>query len=498
MKQAALCFPKRTCGSRGFAKLLISGLACAAGGPEMLGCGKANARVEQGVSVEPNASAPTEPIATGPVGTDPPALQGSEMSPPTSSADLCVMGEFLPLGPIPAGYSTLWRAVDSHSGYLFWSYEWEGVQSHSAQLRSVLFRWTSTQGITSIGEFDNLDLAQISATGELFVGSHFSSGGLVDGFRWTQAGVTALSFIPFATSADGNVLVGGEQDRLVIWTDSAGEQLIDDAAGLSSLSRLNVSAAADVVVASVSSGRSFRWTQATGSVDGGAPDGALRKTMFTSINPDGSALAGVTFNSDNFNDARSQRWTKLRGWQDLGTFPGAPDGSSSTPDFISDDGSAIVGRMDQVALENQYYHPFRWTEAAGMQDIVPGAENSAATYVSPSGDVVIGNFDGTQSFRWTEATGVQRFDYAAWPGIAADGDLIVGTNAEGPFALTFGSLAGTQPGLVARIGMQLLPEGWTEPRLEGISNDASLLFGEATDPTGMSEAWLLRLPDRCH
>jgi hypothetical protein len=43
-----------------------------------------------------------------------------------------------------------------------------------------------------------------------------------------------------------------------------------------------------------------------------------------------------------------------------------------------------------------------------------------------------------------------------WPGVGADGDLLVGTNAQGPFVRTFGTLAGTQPEIV-RLRRRLIP-----------------------------------------
>src|SRR4029079_3600187 len=113
---------------------------------------------------------------------------------------------------------------------------------------------------------------------------------------------------------------------------------------------------------------------------------------------------------------RPFRWTAADGMQDLGAPPGMPEGASRVPEYMSSDGRVIIGevRLSDPAVS----YPFRWTEATGMQLLV-GWQTGYATYLSPSGDVVMGNYstpDG-RGFRWTEATGAQDIDYPSWPGI---------------------------------------------------------------------------------
>jgi hypothetical protein len=83
------------------------------------------------------------------------------------------------------------------------------------------------------------------------------------------------------------------------------------------------------------------------------------------------------------------------------------------------------------------------------------------------------------------------------PGVAADGDLLVGTNAQGPFVRTFGKLAGTQPEIVGLASPGLVPDAWSQPRLDGISDDGRLMFGESVNPEGRRQAWLLHPSERC-
>ena len=137
-----------------------------------------------------------------------------------------------------------------------------------------------------------------------------------------------------------------------------------------------------------------------------------------------------------------------------------------------------------------------------MQDIVPGERYAYATYLSPNGEVVLGNYsfegDVPHGFHWTEATGLQDAPRGFnGTGIGADGDVLVGTNAEGSFVQTFRKWAGTEPELVRLARPGLVPEGWSEARLHGVSNDVGLLFGDALNPAGKREPWLLRLRAAC-
>lgn len=64
---------------------------------------------------------------------------------------------------------------------------------------------------------------------------------------------------------------------------------------------------------------------------------------------------------------------------------------------------------------------------------------------------------------------MEEIESPAWP--AADGNLVAGTNADGPFVRTFGELAGTQPEIVTLASPELVPDGWSQPELQGISDD---------------------------
>jgi hypothetical protein len=373
---------------------------------------------------------------------------------------------------------------------VYWSYE-----DPLDNTRSQLFRWNSQAGITPIGEFQDLFVVKVSADGNVLVGSRSAGGPPASGFRWSpSSGLAAIDFVPFELNHDGSVIVGARDEGLVRWTVGTGAQVIEPGAGLSRLGSLAITAELDVVAGSDLMGRGFRWTEATGSTELGVFEQAA-PIFLQHISASGEVLAGGA--GDPGRDGHAFRWTAAGGFQDLGVFSGAPEGATRWPDFVSADGGVIVGRVHQLGVS--YTHPFRWTEAEGMQDLVPGRASATAAYMSRSGDVVLGYFDGDNGhgFRWTEDTGLEEIEDAPWASVGADGDLLVGTNAQGPFVRTFGALAGTQPELLRLARPGLVPDGWSDARLEGVSNDAGLLFGDALNPGGERESWLLQLREGC-
>ena len=195
------------------------------------------------------------------------------------------------------------------------------------------------------------------------------------------------------------------------------------------------------------------------------------------------------------------RWTAAAGAQWLDVPADMPDDASVVPTSISDDGRVIVGLL--TLADPSYSYPVRWSEATGMQVLVPRERPGHPQYMSRNGDVVLGEFfepDGNsprRGFRWTEATGLEEIDAPDRHGIGADGDLIVGTNAQGPYVHTYGKLTGTQPEILRLAPLGALPEGWSESRLQGVSEDGRMLLGRARDPSGRLRLWLLHPSERC-
>jgi len=146
------------------------------------------------------------------------------------------------------------------------------------------------------------------------------------------------------------------------------------------------------------------------------------------VSADGSVVVGVLYNSDN--DRRAFRWNKDGGMQNLGTL----GGNHSRAYAVSADGAVVVGK---ARTSDGYDRAFRWTEAGGdMEDLgTLGGDESWASAVSADGAVVVGiaqTSDGyDRAFRWTEDGGMQDLgtlggDESWANAVSADGAVVVG------------------------------------------------------------------------
>jgi probable HAF family extracellular repeat protein len=164
----------------------------------------------------------------------------------------------------------------------------------------------------------------------------------------------------------------------------------------------------------------FRWTQVGGMQDLGSLQGSSGTSIAYAANSDGSVVVGQTDmppNGPTPVPPHAFRWTQAAGMQDLGSLSA---GFGSTAYAVSGDGSVVVGS----AAVSGGNHVFRWTQATGMQDLgtLPGLNQATATSVSADGSIVVGYADPTTAlngatgwavsanslpFRWTQATGLQ-------------------------------------------------------------------------------------------
>lgn len=232
---------------------------------------------------------------------------------------------------------------------------------------------------------------------------------------------------------------------------------------------LDISANGTAVVAnsnSASGTRTFRWSASRGYEE----TGALPNTDWawaSAISGNGQVVLRTDANWDPW-FTRATRWSRSGGLEDIGTFPNTPYGVMASA--ISFTGNTVVGGY---YLDDNNYHPFRWTPA-GLQDIgtLPGGNFGAAYAVSANGDVIYGGSNSADDiyevpFRWTASTGARALpvvspgDYANITDASQDGAVAVGYSGSS-MALWRDGVArdlGTLPGSDAAIAYTVSGDG---------------------------------------
>jgi probable HAF family extracellular repeat protein len=343
-------------------------------------------------------------------------------------------------------------------------------------IRQAVF-WRNDVGPSTVSPVPGSNaFTALSADGFAAIGNSRVEGSPPNSFAfyWSQFTGTFIPVHPAgyvnstasAISADGGTMVGAlfHVDPFGTPTDiqaaraSRAEGLFF--AGLGYLpggsnqwSRANaVSADGSVVVGVSTSGNSeegFRWTAATGMVGLGFLPGGTWSTA-NLVSDDGQVIAGtVSFASDPVRNAAAFRWTEATGMTDLGFLPAAP---ATMAQAMSRDGRFVVGRSGAEA--------FRWSEAGGIVSLgrLPGDQESSGIAVSDDGAVVLGrsSIDGrSEYFIWTEADGLRTLR-----------DLLAASNVD---------LA-----------------GWGNLQAEALSADGNTVVGQAVNPAGAVEGWVIR------
>jgi probable HAF family extracellular repeat protein len=310
----------------------------------------------------------------------------------------------------------------------------------------------------------------VSADGSVVVGLGSSTPG-GQAFRWTQTGgMIGLGDLPGGNfhsvangvSDDGTVVVGSSNNFLECggvgpcryrpgafrWTQAGGMTLLGTYGTIAGAS--DASADGSVVVGGTRYNGGFRWTQEMGMEFLPGVDAAL------GVSTDGLVVVGV-------GGGEVIRWTLGAGIVSLGELGDLPgDTVFSQPEGVSPDGSVVIGESDSDAVVG--YEAFRWTPNGGMVGlgILPGSTSSWAYDVSAGGSIIVGTSggaSGTEAFLWDAAHGMRSLR-----------DVLVNDFGLGD------SLA-----------------GWTLEYARGISADGQFIVGSGVNPSGDSEAWLVRL-----
>lgn len=314
----------------------------------------------------------------------------------------------------------------------------------------------------------------LSADGSVVAGIASTPAGRRQAFRWTaHEGAVGLGFMPGGTysaaaaiSADGSVILGNG-DTTSSPTASAGP---------------------------------FLWSAGTGVVRLQPPPNAVL-CAGAGMSGDGGVVAGtcLTFNNEAF------LWRGGAAPVSLGRFGGGSNQTSSAA-AVSKDGSTIVGTGHPVLTGAVVWN------TGGAATVVGKLANDAtanASAVTRNGSSVVGtSMDGRQvarAFLWTRTMGIGALGDELPPGVtgtyasgvSGDGATVVGWGPtdEGEAALIWQAESGWRT-----LAAALVADHWTEvpgwqlTRATAISDDGRTIVGFGTNPNGLTEGWLVRLP----
>ena len=316
-------------------------------------------------------------------------------------------------------------------------------------------------------------VAAASADGSVVVGTASTPSGNRQAFRWTvRDGAKGLGFMPGGTystaaavSSDGSVVLGNGDSSAVPAT----------AAGV------------------------FRWTANAGATRLVSPVNSYLCSG-GGLSGDGTIVAGTCLAINN----EAFRWTGDAPPIGLGQFGGGSNQSSSG-NGISSDGSVIVGAGHPILTG-----AVMWTAdgAATVLGKLPNDTSAYATAASHDGSVVVGTSQDdaptATGFRWTKETGIVMLG-AVPAGVlgtfaaATSGDAATvvgwGPTGDGDVALIWDARHGWRrldAALATDYGFSL--GGWHLSRATTVAGDGHTIGGYGTNPSGQTEAWIVRLP----
>jgi hypothetical protein len=265
--------------------------------------------------------------------------------------------------------------------------------------------------------------------------------------------------------------------------------------------RVLLSKSGDVAVVNGADGEALYWGLSRGVVPLAELLGISDEIHVSHVSDQGDVLFGST--GDGVDEPQKAfRWTEAGGLQWLGSLPDAPDASLLRWSQATPDGRVLVGTVSLPDLASDGL--FRWSTETGLERIAPTQRDAELTYVSPSGDTVVGYYypsvdgDTLVSFRWNRETGLEEVSRSNANFIALDGDLVVAGNADEPRASRFGPALETEERLaIDIIFADLVPKSWKAGRIANVSANGTAVVGIGTDPFGDGQGWLVRVQERC-
>lgn len=341
---------------------------------------------------------------------------------------------------------------------------------------------------TGLGDLEGGDFFSnalgISADGSTVVGVSKTSTGLA-AFRWSETtGIQALSGIPentavsgaTAVSADGSVIVGYMMRDLRLPGDNSTQAFRWTSEGFETLPEVN-----NARSSSTAHGVSLDGNLVLGEISVEIEDNS--QTLAILWYPDSDEIQSLPRDMD-----RCQIIT--------GKLLCLPYIAKA----ISSDKNIVVGRGSLA--------PYFW-ELANETAMQLGNDVGDAVDVSADGSVVVGTIgseEGSQGFWWKQGQGMTLL--GDFPGeiflseataVSADGSIVVGAgNTDlGTEAFIWSQENGLQllKDVLAE-AYQVSPTGWQLSAATGISADGLTITGTGINPSGQTEAWIVRLGSR--
>jgi uncharacterized membrane protein len=331
----------------------------------------------------------------------------------------------------------------------------------------------------------------------------------------SAASFTLLGHLPggdlgsraYAVSADGNVVAGwcgtllpspNSLPQPFRWTPEEGMKLLDIEGVYGYVN--GMSADGNILVGNTSDGigisSAFRWTTEVGFQRmNGVPTDVF--SYATGVSFDGSAVVGGI----QYSSAPSTGKYEAFLWRsDVGIdFVGEGSGTYFDGWAISGNGTVITGHG------HNGHHAFRWNSTEGLTSLnnsLYGFQYSVGNAISADGSVVVGyalipSENYFHPIRWGADGTVTLLQVPADPegivvrAISADGARTIGSTTLGASIWDPDGLHSLKDVLISE-GIDLA--GWSPAEALAISPNGRFIVGTATNPSGVTEAFLAELP----
>lgn len=298
-----------------------------------------------------------------------------------------------------------------------------------------------------------------------------------------------------AVSADGRTVAGSSgSPQPVWWTAAGGLVALPQLSGTSGGQVLNMTPDGTTMVGEGfgnSGNRAFVWSQATGTEALSLPGSGISLSA-GAISSDGNVIFGVG-TAGVGSSSQFVRWV---------------NGSPTTLGYL---GSGIIAQARDCSADCSVMAGFEyiaspahntavvWSQSGGLRDLgtLPGTTSSIAWSVRPDGNEVYGSsyvegspdWTDRRAWRWTQSGGMQ--EVAGMSHVMAastDGTRLVGATAYDADTRRI-EAAIWENGTIINVARTLSDEGlslgpgWYPQVVTGMSDDGSVLAGEATNGT---------------